>query len=200
MTEAELLHLIFSVSFLVFLFERGYFQSRAMRRSGELAKYKANRLAMLFLLLILLIGQLWVLGSFVYIIYPRFLEWFAVPLWSWIRWMAIVPTVLGIGIELSTQVYLGRNYSTLLNISEEQTLVTTGPYRYVRHPMYTALVTVGIGLTLLSANLYFGLPFIALIVVVVFRIRKEEEVMNETFGEEYIEYKKRTKRFIPYII
>ena len=79
-------------------------------------------------------------------------------------------------------------------------LVTTGPYRYVRHPMYTALVTVGISLTLLSANLYFGLPFIALIVVVAFRIRKEEEVMNETFGEEYIEYKKRTKRFIPYII
>jgi protein-S-isoprenylcysteine O-methyltransferase Ste14 len=114
--------------------------------------------------------------------------------------MGVILTVLGICVEFTTQLYLGRNYSTLLHIREEQSLITTGPYRYVRHPMYTALITTGIGMTLLSANWYFGLPFIVTIIVIIFRIKKEEEAMIEKFREEYIRYMKKTKRFIPFFI
>jgi protein-S-isoprenylcysteine O-methyltransferase Ste14 len=66
--------------------------------------------------------------------------------------------------------------------------------------MYTALIAIGIGLFLLSANWYFGLPFFATIVVIILRIKKEEEAMIEKFGEDYIQYMKRTKRFIPFLI
>ncbi|MHA2202741.1 MAG: methyltransferase [Candidatus Hodarchaeales archaeon] len=200
MNENELLHLIFSVCFLIFLFERGYFQSKAIRTSGELAKYKKKKSSMFLLILIFIIAQIWVLGSFIFILNPIFLDWSAFSFPLWIRWIGVILTGLGICVEFSTQLYLGRNYSTLLHISEEQSLITTGPYRYVRHPMYTALITVGNGMSLLSANWYFGLPFIATIIVIIFRIKKEEEVMVEKFGEEYTLYMKRTKRFIPFFI
>jgi hypothetical protein len=73
MTENELLHFFFSGCFLVFLFERGYFQFKAMLTSGELAKYKAKRFSLFFLILIFIIAQLWVLGAFIFIINPDFL-------------------------------------------------------------------------------------------------------------------------------
>ncbi|MFX0171417.1 MAG: methyltransferase family protein [Candidatus Hodarchaeota archaeon] len=129
-----------------------------------------------------------------------FLDWSVFNFPIWIRWIGVILTVLGICVEFSTQLYLGRNYTTLLHLRKEQSLITTGPYRYVRHPMYSALITVGIGLSLLSANWYFGLPFIATIVIIILRIKKEEEVMIKKFGEEYIQYMKRTKRFIPFFI
>lgn len=200
MTENELLHFFFSGCFLVFLFERGYFQSKAMRTSGELAKYKVKKSYMFFLTVIFIVAQLWVLGSFIFIINPVLFDWSAFSFPLWIRWIGGILTVLGIGVEFSTQLYLGRNYSTLLHIREEQSLITTGPYRYVRHPMYTALITVGIGLSLLSANWYFGLPFVATILVILFRVKKEEEAMVEKFGKEYIQYMQRTKRFIPFLM
>jgi protein-S-isoprenylcysteine O-methyltransferase Ste14 len=171
-----------------------------MRTSGELAKYKAKKLSLFFLILTFIIAQLWVLGSFIFIINPDFFIWSSFPFPLWIRWIGGILSVLGICIEFSTQIYLGRNYSTLLHVREEHSLITTGPYHYVRHPMYTALIAIGIGLFLLSANWYFGLPFIATIVVIIFRIRKEEEAMIERFGEEYIQYMKRTRRFIPFLI
>ncbi|MFX0013420.1 MAG: isoprenylcysteine carboxylmethyltransferase family protein [Promethearchaeota archaeon] len=200
MEENELLHFLFSVCLIVFLLERGYFQSKAMRLSGELAKYKAKKASMLLLVIVLIIAQLWVLGSFFFIINPYFLYWSAFSLPSWIRWIGIILTILGMCLDFSTQLYLGRNYSTLLYIREEQSLITKGPYRYIRHPMYTALITAGVGMSLLAANWYFGLPFIATIVVIILRIKKEEEVMIGKFGDEYIQYMKRTKRFIPFIV
>ncbi len=200
MTQNELLHLLFSICFLFFLFERGYFQSKAIRTSGELVKYRTNKFYMFLLIIIFIIAQIWVLGSFIYILNPVLFTWSLLPFPIWMRWIGVIFTVLGICFELSTQFYLGRNYSTFLHISEEQSLITTGPYSYVRHPMYTALITVGIGMTILSANWYFGIPFIALIVVILFRIKKEEQVLIEKFGEEYIQYEKRTKRFIPFLI
>ncbi|MFX1518023.1 MAG: isoprenylcysteine carboxylmethyltransferase family protein [Promethearchaeota archaeon] len=199
MVGEELLHIAFSLSFLIFLFERGYFQSKAMRSSGELAKYKAKKFSLVGLVTIFIIAQLWVLGAFIFILNPNFFDWSALPLPLLIKWVGLVLTILGMGVEFLTQIYLGRNYSTLLNIRDEHSLITTGPYRYIRHPMYTALITVGVGLSFLSANWYFALPFIITIIVIILRIKKEEEIMIDEFGDEYIQYMKRTKRFIPFL-
>ena len=197
MLEGKILHILMSVLFLVFLIERGYFQFKAMRVSGEARSWRESKTRMAGIGLLFLLGQVWVIGSFIYIFKPTFLAWTLFPLPSWIRWLGAVIALSGMALEFSTQIFLGRNYSTTLHISEEQTLVTTGPYRYVRHPMYTALFTVGVGLGLLSASWYFLLPFIATGIVVAFRVRREEEAMIEKFGDEYIQYMRRTGRFFP---
>jgi protein-S-isoprenylcysteine O-methyltransferase Ste14 len=110
-----------------------------------------------------------------------------------------VLTALGLFGAVWARSYLGRNWSGYVTYKEGQTLVTTGPYRYVRHPIYTSMILMFIG-----TILYYGSPFIAIFFVVltidfVLRTRKEEQIMIELFGEKYTEYMKRTKRLIPLI-
>ena len=198
-TEDKVLHILFSGLYLLFLFERGYFQTKAMLMSGEVDKFKESKQKMATMILVFIVAQIWVLGSFVYILKPESMNWshMVVPLWA--RWIGLILTVTGMVLEFSTQIYLGRNYSTTLHIAAEQTLITAGPYQYMRHPMYTALITVGIGLGLLSSCWYFLLPFLATMIVVAFRIQKEENAMIEKFGESYLKYSQETGRFLPRI-
>jgi len=196
-TEDQILHILFSCIYLLFLFERGYFQAKAMLVSGEAKKFKESKKKMAMIIVLFMTAQIWVLGSFVYIVKPESMNWTLMSVPRWARWLGMIVAVSGMVLELSTQIHLGRNYSTTLHIGEEQTLVTTGPYHYVRHPMYTALIVVGIGLGFLSSSWYFLLPFLALVIVIVFRIPKEEDAMIEKFGERYIKYAQSTGRFFP---
>jgi protein-S-isoprenylcysteine O-methyltransferase Ste14 len=170
-----------------------------MRVSGEMKKFRGSKRRMATMILLFLIAQLWVIGSLIYIVRPIFMEWTRLPIPLWARWLGAIVTLSGTILEFSTQIHLGRNYSTTLHISEEQSLVTTGPYRHIRHPMYTALITVGIGLGFLSASWYFLIPFLATGIVISFRIKREEDAMIEKFGDEYIEYAQGTGRFFPLI-
>jgi protein-S-isoprenylcysteine O-methyltransferase Ste14 len=195
--EDRVLHTVFCVLFLPFLLERGYFQAKAMRVSGEARRIGESKGKMATVILLFLAAQLWVVGSFIYLFKPTIMEWARLPIPSWIRWFGAIITVLGIALEFSTQLHLGKNYSTTLHISEEQSLVTSGPYRYIRHPMYTAIITVGVGLGLLSASWYFLMPFVATGIVIALRTRREEEALIERFGDEYTQYARATGRFFP---
>jgi protein-S-isoprenylcysteine O-methyltransferase Ste14 len=74
-----------------------------------------------------------------------------------------------------------------------------GPYPTLRHPMYTALIITGTGLGPFSASLYFTLPFLATLIVIATRVRKEEQVMIEQSGGSYRQYCRETGRFLPRI-
>lgn len=197
--EDRTLHIVLSVLYLLFLFERGYFQAKGMRVSGELATIKESRRKTATIVLLFLVGQSWVIGSLIYLMKPTIMQWTCFPIPSWTRWFGAAMTVSGMALEFSTQLYLGKNYSTTLHTSEGQSLVTRGPYRYVRHPMYTALVTLGIGLGLLSTSWYYLVPFVATGIVIAFRTRREEEALLERFGDEYIQYARATGRFFPQV-
>lgn len=197
LSEDKILHILFSGLYLIFLFERGFFQAKAMLLSGEARNIRENKRKLATVIVIFLVAQLWVLGSFIFIINPRAMEFTLIPLPTWIRWVGFFLTLSGMALEFVTQLYLGRNYSSTIHIRPEQSLVTSGPYRYIRHPMYTALITVGVGLGLLSASWYFLIPFIATGIVIFFRTPREEAVMIQKFGDEYAQYVGRTGRFLP---
>jgi protein-S-isoprenylcysteine O-methyltransferase Ste14 len=199
LTEDKILHILFAVLYLLFLFERGYFQLKAMIVSGEAGKLREHKGKLAAWISLLLFAQLWVIGSFIYIAKPAAMAWtrFQVP--SWVRWLGMMIAASGMAFELTTQIFLGRNYSTTLHIGEKQSLVTAGPYRYIRHPMYTALVAVGIGMGLMSSSWYFLIPFVVTGIVIIFRTRREEEAMIEKFGDAYVQYARRTGRFLPIV-
>ena len=93
---------------------------------------------------------------------------------------------------------LGSNFSTTLHVRDEHTLVTHGPYRWVRHPMYAVLYVHMVALFLISANwLIGGALLLVLTLVVAVRLGKEEAVMVEKFGDEYRAYMERTGRLLP---
>ena len=86
----------------------------------------------------------------------------------------------------------------ILELYEQHELVTEGPYRFVRHPMYTSVYLKGIGILLLSANWIAGGGYLAAVTwMYASRVRDEEQMMVERFGEEYRNYMSRTSRLVP---
>jgi len=116
----------------------------------------------------------------------------------WLRWAGAALTVLGILLFAWAHQALGVNWTAVLALSEEQELVTSGPYRWVRHPMYTAFFVIGFGFWLLSANGLVGLIYFSTLLVMVWtRLPAEEEMMAERFGERYRAYQKTTGSLLP---
>lgn len=113
-------------------------------------------------------------------------------------WISAIFAVVGICVAIWARVYLGRNWSSRPAVKEGHELVTTGPYAYVRHPIYTGVILMALGTALSGAT--FGIwAFVIASFVFVSRIEKEEKIMRELFPGEYPEYQKRTKRLIPLV-
>jgi protein-S-isoprenylcysteine O-methyltransferase Ste14 len=103
---------------------------------------------------------------------------------------------LGVAIAIWARVYLGRNWGMPMSLREGHELVTTGPYAFVRHPIYT-----GILLALIGSTLVHWFPRIVLLPVIfayfIFAARMEERSMQDQFPNDYPAYLKRTKMLIP---
>ncbi len=114
------------------------------------------------------------------------------------RWLGTLFSILGCALFAYTHMTLGRNWSGVLEIAREHTLVTHGPYRFIRHPMYTAFFLMGAGILLLSANwLVGGLVIAAVAYMYIVRVEDEERMMLAQFGEEYAVYMEKSGRLLP---
>jgi len=95
---------------------------------------------------------------------------------------------------------LGDNWSPVLEIRKEHTLVIRGPYKWVRHPMYSDMTLWLISFVMITANWFYAITIATgLLILFVVRIPDEEKLMIEQFGEEYKRYMQRTRRIIPFI-
>ena len=93
---------------------------------------------------------------------------------------------------------LGSNVSETVLTKERHELVTSGPYRWVRHPLYTTGIALFLGIGLMAANAFLLLwSFVALAGVLLVVIPREETALVERFGEEYRSYRARTGALLP---
>lgn len=93
---------------------------------------------------------------------------------------------------------LGRNWSVSLEIREEHTLVTHGIYKHIRHPMYSALWIACLIQPFLLQNYIAGFSgMVGFGLLYFFRVAREEQMMEDQFGQDYLDYKKKTYRLIP---
>jgi len=113
-------------------------------------------------------------------------------------WTGAVLTVIGIGFAVWARVALGRNWSPRPAVKEHHELVTSGPYEYVRHPIYSGIILSALG-TALTGTVFGAIVFVLAITLFLARIRKEEQIMLELFPNEYPGYQARTKRLVPFI-
>ncbi|APG03858.1 isoprenylcysteine carboxyl methyltransferase [Luteibacter rhizovicinus DSM 16549] len=111
--------------------------------------------------------------------------------------IAFVLVVTGVALAIWSRVLLGRNWSSVVQIKHDHVLIEAGPYRYVRHPIYTGILLAFIG-TAVKVGDVRGI-FAVLIVFASFwrKLRMEERMLGETFGEAYSAYKRRTRALIP---
>lgn len=119
---------------------------------------------------------------------------------AWAVALGTVIFALALWVFRRSHKELGRNWSITLEIREQHRLVSSGPYAFVRHPMYTSFLLMGLGQAFLLANWVAGLAgLIGFAVLFFLRVSKEERMMLENFGPQYRTYMERTKRIIPYI-
>ncbi len=116
---------------------------------------------------------------------------------GWVRWVGFAVGLLGIGLTGWSELELGRQFSPQLQLREGHRLVTTGPYAYIRHPLYLGIYGFGLSLALVSANWFFVAFFVLAILGLGVRVPKEERMMIDQFGEEYKAYMERTGRYGP---
>jgi protein-S-isoprenylcysteine O-methyltransferase Ste14 len=108
--------------------------------------------------------------------------------------------VLGAAFAVWARLTIGTNWSGNVTLKENHELVVRGPYRMVRHPIYTGLIAMGIGTALIYAEAVGFVAVGAGIVVFGLRIPQEEKLMTETFPDQYPEYRRRVKAVIPYVL
>jgi len=164
-------------------------------RTGE--KLDRRQEGLFIAITLRLLGVVGIVGLIAWLINPASMAWAAVPLPVWLRWTG-VGLVLIAGLLLTWMFRtLGRNLTDTVVTRKVHTLVTTGPYRWVRHPFYTSAALLVCANSLATANAFFfvagGLMFLLLAI----RTGKEEENLIARFGDDYRNYMQRTGRFLP---
>ena len=147
--------------------------------------------------IIKLFGLLLWLSPFVYLIAPQWMAWSKIGLPEWARWLGV-----GLGVASDGLLYwlfssIGDGISPASATRKEHKLSTSGPYRWVRHPLYTVGTSLFISFGLMADNWFIALLGVLAFIVMAIRTPKEEANLIAKFGDEYREYMKTTGRFLP---
>jgi protein-S-isoprenylcysteine O-methyltransferase Ste14 len=116
----------------------------------------------------------------------------------WLKAAGLALLIAGIAVRATAIVTLGRSFSTNVAIRTTQTLRTTGLYAWVRHPSYSGMLLIFLGIGLYERN-WVSVAIITIfpIAALLYRIHVEEAALAEAFGAHYLDYKQRTRRLVP---
>lgn len=132
-----------------------------------------------------------------YLIIPEAVQFAAWKLPFWLRWCGVTVGGACVGLMYWTLSSLGGNLTDTVVTRKEATLVTHGPYRWVRHPFYVTGALLTAAITLASANGLIGMYGVTVFLLLAMRTPLEERMLLRKFGEEYRRYMERTGRFLP---
>lgn len=120
--------------------------------------------------------------------------------WNTFFTIGILMIAFGLYIRIRSLLTLKQYFSYTVQKVEGHQLIESGIYQYIRHPGYLGQIILFVGLAISLSNWLAALSmFISVFIGYSYRIQVEEKFMIEQFGEKYIQYKKRTKRFIPFL-
>jgi protein-S-isoprenylcysteine O-methyltransferase Ste14 len=115
------------------------------------------------------------------------------------QWVGVGLCLAGFGFAIWARSHLGRNWGMPMSLRQGHELVTSGPYAYVRHPIYTGIMLAMIG-SALALDLLLLLFFVLYFGYFLFSARTEEKMMLAQFPDTYPAYRRRTKMLIPFVL
>jgi protein-S-isoprenylcysteine O-methyltransferase Ste14 len=190
--------IILPVLIITFAMHRGYYVRNHSRPEEVTLKRREEGIASKVGGVLGVIGFLSVIA---FVINPAWLTFASLPIPFWLRWAGVAFALAGFALLQWAQITLGKSWSDTPRMMKEQTLITSGPYQYIRHPIYTAFVLILGSTLLISANWFIGLAWLGMTVLeVTSRIGFEESLMLEYFGDRYSDYMKKTGRLLPRLI
>lgn len=113
--------------------------------------------------------------------------------------VGVIIFLSGLALAVWARIHLGRNWGMPMTERAEPELVTSGPYRFVRHPIYSGILLGMLG-TALATDLYFLLAFGVALAYFTYSATVEERLLGESFPEAYPRYRAHTKMLIPYVL
>jgi len=172
-----------------------YFRRKADKDTGEKISRKVDGTPMMTLIRIG--GLILWLSPLVYLINPAWMAWSKIGLPDWVRWLGVL-----IGVLCTFGVYwlfssIGSGITPTSGTRKEHQLVTSGPYHWVRHPLYTVGSSMFISFGMMADNWFIAVLGALAFIAMAIRTPKEEANLIAKFGDEYREYMKRTGRFLP---
>lgn len=172
-----------------------YFRRKADRDSGERVSRKVDGTPMMTVIRSL--GLVLWLSPLIYLINPAWMAWSKIGLPESVRWFGV-----GLGALDVPGIYwlfssIGSGITPTSATRKEHILVTKGPYRWVRHPLYTMGSSLFAAFGMMADNWFIALLGLLAFIAMAIRTSKEEANLIAKFGDEYREYMKRTGRFLP---
>ena len=143
------------------------------------------------------VGLLLWLGVIAYLVNPDSMAWSSLALPVPLRWTGVGLLTLVAALLTWTLRSLGTNLTDTVVTRRAHTLVTDGPYRWIRHPFYDSVALLILAISLMAANWFFLSAGSVLLMLLVVRTRTEEEKLVARFGDAYRHYMERTGRFLP---
>jgi protein-S-isoprenylcysteine O-methyltransferase Ste14 len=172
-----------------------YYRRKADRETGEKVSRSVD--GNLMMTVIKVFGLLLWFSPVIYLLNPNWMAWSKIGLPNGLRWLGVIIGVLcvfGIYWLFSS---IGSGITPTSATRQQHVLVTRGPYRWVRHPLYTIGSSLFVGLGLMADNWFIAALGILAFIAMAVRTPKEEANLIEKFGDEYREYMKHTGRFLP---
>jgi protein-S-isoprenylcysteine O-methyltransferase Ste14 len=139
------------------------------------------------------------LGCVAWLIDAQWMAWSALELPAWLRWCGIAMVCCSGALVAWTFHNLGTNLTDTVVTRRDHRLVTSGPYRFVRHPFYVAFVVGIVGVSVAMTNWFIAVAALIPIGFLAARTDIEEAKLIERFGDDYREYMRRVGRFVPRI-
>ncbi len=120
---------------------------------------------------------------------------------GWTRyWIALSLVIAGLSFSVWARRTLGGNWSATVTVKVDHELVQTGPYRRIRHPIYTGILLAAFGSGLAAGRLYGMFAFVLIALALAWKMRIEERWMAAEFGERYEQYRRSSWALLPYVI
>jgi protein-S-isoprenylcysteine O-methyltransferase len=130
--------------------------------------------------------------------YPFYLH--IIPQTNAILVAAAILCICGLGFCFWARVVLGGNWSGTVTLKENHELILRGPYRLVRHPIYTGLLAMVIATVIQQGHIAGMIGLVLVFVSLWIKLSDEEELMRKQFPDQYAAYRRRVKRIIPFIL
>ena len=193
MTTETTFRLLTALTLLIVLSISIYFRHKAERQGGRLEKSEGQRL----LVPLRLLGFIALLPLFGYLVNPDWVVWARVDLPDWLRWVAA-----SVAISMVPAIYalfraIGNNISPTEATRAHHQLITSGPYRWIRHPLYTFGAIFLFALMVQTTLWWLGMFLLPALLALHWRTRYEEANLIARFGDDYRRYMQRTGRFLP---
>jgi protein-S-isoprenylcysteine O-methyltransferase Ste14 len=195
MNPENIFRLLVLTTLLIGVGISSYFRRKADRETGETVSRKKD--GNLLMSIIRLGGLALWLSPMAYVLNPGWMAWAKIGLPEGWRWFGV-----SLGIMCDLGIYwlfssIGNNITPTSATRKEHKLVTSGPYRWVRHPLYTVGSALFISFGLIADNWFIAALGLLAFILMAIRTPKEEASLIEKFGNEYRDYMKKTGAFLP---